>query len=243
MDYNAIAANYDAYRRGGGPYMQRLTDLARRYRAERVLELGAGTGNNTAAFRDAYPCRLTAVDLSARMLARAQEKSISAWWVQGAAEQLPIRAASQHYVFSVYMLHFMRDLAALFSECRRVLNRGGVAFVTASHDYIRRHPMNAYFPSFAAIDKARFPKVDAVAHALEETGFSAPRTQTFVDEARPIDHAYLAKVEGKFISTLSLLPADEYQAGVRRLRADIARRGRLNVDMAWESVVVWADVP
>jgi ubiquinone/menaquinone biosynthesis C-methylase UbiE len=222
--------------------MVRLAGLARRYHARRVLELGAGTGNNTAAFAEWHSCELTALDLSAEMLARARAKSIPAQWVRGAAERIPIRTASQHYIFSVYMLHYVRDYAALFSECRRVLAHGGLAFVTASHGYIERHPMNVYFPSFARIDKARFPEIDTLLLALKGAGFMAPRTETFVDGPRAIDHAYLRRVEGKFISTFSLLPPDEYEAGLERLRRDIAERGRLDAELAWESVVVWADV-
>ncbi len=241
-DYDKVADRYDRYRAGGGPYLQVLQALAQACSARRVLEIGAGTGNNTAAFLRAYPCMLIGLDKSWAMLSRAVHKDIPARWVQGDALHLPLKSASVDFVFGVLVLHHIPDLPGLAAECARVLKRGSAAFVTSPHDFIDRHPMNQYFPSFARIDKARFPSIEAVQTALKDAGFAETGAERAIADPIPIDRAYLEKVEHKFISTYDLIPPEEYASGLARLRADIEPHGCLNVSLRWECVTVWGRI-
>jgi ubiquinone/menaquinone biosynthesis C-methylase UbiE len=153
---------------------------------------------------------------------------------------MPLADGYADFVFGVYVLHHVVDLVALFGECARVLGQGCASFVTASHDYIDRHPMNPYFPSLAAIDKARIQPVEAVIAALEQCGFHHAASERFQELPRPIDEAYVERVAAKHISTYELLPPGEFEEGLARLRADVARTGRLDTPQAWESTLVWA---
>ena len=238
VDYDLISSRYDRHRGGGGPYLDRLVALASETSAKHVLEIGTGTGNNTQAFLDVYPCRLTGLEPSSGMLCQAKAKGIPARWLRASATHVPLADASVEFVFGVYVLHHLKDLDIVFREVARVLAEGFAAFVTAPTDFIERHPMNRYFPSFAKIDKARFQPVAEIRRALEGAGFSSVSVDRFVAPPRPIDGEYVARVAGKFISTYELLPADEFAEGLRRLEADVERAGRLDVDIVWESVTV-----
>ena len=239
VDYDKLADNYDKHRRGAGPYLERLVALAGACGAARVLEVGAGTGNNTLAFLDAYPCRLIALEPSRGMIDRGIAKRIRAHWLRASGLHIPITDRAVSFVYGVYVLHYIPNLDALFAECARVLDGGAAAFVTASRAFIDSHPMNRYFPSFAKIDRARFQPVDALTAALKRTGFADIGVERFAADPQPIGPEYVRKVASKFISTYALLPADEYAEGLRRLEADVAERGRLDVDVVWESVLVW----
>ena len=241
VDYDTLSHTYDDYRAGGGPYLRKLVELASEHRAAHVLEIGAGTGNNTQAFLAAHPCRLVGLDRSKGMLDRARGKGIAADWVQGDATQLPIGDGCVQFVFGVYVLHHLPDLDALFGECARVMRSGAAAFVTASWDFIDRHPMNAYFPSFARIDKARVQPIGVVEESLRNAGFAHVGVEHFVDVPRPIDANYVERIANKFISTYDLLPPEEFTQGLERLQADVVRKGRLDAPMQWESVVVWGE--
>lgn len=242
VDYNQLAKTYDSHRGGGGPYLDLVVSLARDSQARSVLEIGAGTGNNTAAFARQYPCSLTALERSSGMLAKGVEKGIAAHWLQGCAMAIPLADASVDFVFGCYVLHYIEPLAASFAECARILRRGAAAFVTAPIDFIERHPMNAYFPSFTAIDKARFQSLDAIRQAFESAGFRGVDSKRFVAEPRPIDSAHVERIANKFTSTYVLLPEDEFEAGLAHLRADIKAKGQLDKPLVWESLVVWAYV-
>ena len=242
IDYDTLANTYDNHRRGGGPYIDRLIALASDCNAQRVLELGAGTGNNTEAFLERHPCRtFCALERSRGMIEKGQAKALPVRWVRGDAESLPFAIDAADFIFSVYMLHHLPKLDRHMAECARVLARGCAAFVTTTHDFIRRHPMNAYFPSFARIDTGRFQDVPEVVAALHAAGFE--RVQSEVCRAVPvaINAAYVERVAGKFISTYALLPEAEFEAGLARLRADVAKHGKLPNFIAWESAIIWGN--
>ena len=240
LDYDQLAAGYDAHRRGSGPYFDALLALAKAASGTRVLEIGAGTGNNTAALLDAHSCRLTALEPSREMLQRGHAKKLSATWIRATGMALPFRRDTFHFLFGTYMLHHVPDLPAFFKECHRVLTpRGIAAFVTVPQEFIANHPMNDYFPSFAKIDLARFQPVPQAETALRAAGFHNIQSRNTIDQPRPIDYAYSEKIAGKFISTYDLLPPEEFAQGVRRLRADVSDQGALERPMAREATLAW----
>ena len=238
FDYNAIAEVYDAHRRGRGPFMPALVRPAQESKAKRVLELGSGTGNSARAFLEAYPCKLTGIDRAPRMLARARVKDIPARWVNANATGLPFADGSFDFVFGVLMLHLNVDVAPVLAECYRVLRRGRVAFVTAPHEFIRNHVLNRYFPSFAEIDLRRFQSEAVVSEALTAVGFIDIQIEITKRDPEPVDAAYVDKVANYFITTLRLIPEDEFAAGLESLRADVAEKGQLDEPMVWEAAVI-----
>jgi len=250
FDYDKAAAHYDLHRSGGGPYMPTLVRLAQEARARQILVLGAGTGNNTQAFSAAYAgyreraderlAPVVALERSAGMMARGREKGVDARWVRADATALPLGKGSMDFIFGVCVIHHIRDLTRLFCECYRVLRDGGVvAVVTSPHDYIKNHPMNAYFPSFARIDAARFQPISEVLDALNDAGFSNGEAYRDIAAPSPIDTGYAHRVAGKYLSTFALIPPEELEAGLKRLYNDLARNGGvLDGHIAWEPVTV-----
>lgn len=239
-DYDAVAPAYDRHRRPGGPFVPVLVGLAQACGARRVLEIGAGTGNSAAAFHSAYPCALRALDRSRAMLAEARTKIAGVPLICADAQALPLPDGCVDYIYGVLVLHHMPDLAKVLGECFRILDEGPAAFVTSSHDFIARHPMNAYFPSFAGVDQGRFPSRQELLEAFEQAGFSEVSFQTALAEPETIDGRYVEKVANRFISTYALLPPGEFEEGLARLRRDVSAKGRLEEPMIWESLIVWA---
>jgi len=239
VDYDEIAEDYDQHRRGKRPYIDTLAGLLDRCGGRRVLELGAGTGNSTEALHDTLPCEVTALEPSDGMICQARAKGVPARWVRGAGPAFPFADACFDFVFATYVLHHIHDLSGLLDECARVLERGCAAFLTAPASFIVAHPMNAYFPSFAKVDLARFQRIEAVEAGLRSAGFRAVGSAKHVAAPVPVDAAYVARVAGKFISTYALLPPEEFESGLRRLRADVAAKGELDTPVVWEAVMVW----
>jgi ubiquinone/menaquinone biosynthesis C-methylase UbiE len=240
IDYDTLADTYDEHRRGGGPYIDRLLSVARESSAQRILELGTGTGNNTGTFLSRHDCSaFFAFERSRGMLEKGRRKGLPVCWIRGDAESLPFSDASVDFIFSVYMLHHVSHLDCLMSECARVLAPGRAVFVTTTHDFIRRHPMNAYFPSFARIDTNRFQDVPEIVASMHAAGFDRVQSEICRAAPVPIDRRYVDKVAGQFISTYALLPSGEFETGLARLEADVAACGNLPCTIAWESAIIW----
>lgn len=243
FDYDRAAPAYDTHRRPGGLFLQPIVDHARRLNAQAVLEIGCGTASNTQAFLESHPCTLIGLDASRRMLEQARAKRVPARFVHGNGVQLPFAAASVDYVFGFMILQHVFDIDALFAECGRVLRDGGVGFATAPHGFIRTHPLNAYFPSFESIDLARFPSDERLRSALESADFVNVVYRNLRRAPEPIDAAYVQKVADKFISTYALVPPEEFEHGLARLRGDVRREGALATPMEWECLIVTAERP
>lgn len=105
---------------------ERLRRHLRRYAgAERVLDVGSGTGNVVEKLE--APGRV-AVDLSPEMLARIGEKAPPVSLVAGLAEALPLRDAAFDLVVTYSTLHHLADWSAL-AEMRRVARPGGIVLL------------------------------------------------------------------------------------------------------------------
>jgi ubiquinone/menaquinone biosynthesis C-methylase UbiE len=102
-----------------------------------VLDVGAGTGRHAVRVAQ-RGARVTAVDFSEEMLARARQK-IGAdrvrWLVHDVALPLPFEARSFDRVLSALVLEHIPvgDLASFFRDLGRVARDDGLIVVTAMH--------------------------------------------------------------------------------------------------------------
>ena len=104
-----------------------------------VLDVGAGTGRHAIRIAESG-ARVTAVDFSGEMLAKARQKPGAdqvRWLVHDVArhEALPFPADSFDRVLSALVLEHIPvdDLASFFRELGRVAREDGVIVVTAMH--------------------------------------------------------------------------------------------------------------
>ena len=227
IDYNRIAPGYDQYRREGVDLGH--PQMAERLKGrERILELGGGTGNLTLGLEKlgVRPDLLVVLEPAADMIRQARRKRAPGWWVQGAAPRLPFADGAFDAVVSAYVLHHIGEVETLFAETARVLTSDGVTVhITVPHGYIREHPLNRFFPRFAAIDLGRFPDEGRLREALERGGFEEVGLEEVSETPVAIDRGYLERVKHRFLSTFDLMSEAEFAAGVGALRAAVAAGG------------------
>ncbi len=118
-----------------------------RLHGRQVLELGCGTGKNTA-WLAAAAANVTALDFSAGMLARARER-VTAHNVDFITHDLrqiwPLRDESEDVVIGNLVLEHIEDLAAIFAEAARVLTSGGQLYFCELHPYRQLGAGQAHF--------------------------------------------------------------------------------------------------
>lgn len=131
------AENYERYfvPAIGGPVAEDLIEAAGLQTGERVLDVACGTGVVTrlAAERVGPSGTVAGLDVHPGMLAVARAATpagISINWYEASAEAMPLPDSSFDVVLCQMGLQFMPNKPAALREMRRVLDRGGRAYVT-----------------------------------------------------------------------------------------------------------------
>ena len=235
IDYDKIAGEYARNRRVHPAVLEDLARTSGIERTSRVLEVGCGTGNYSAALQAAAGCACWGIDPSEQMLARARERPEAVHWQLGRAEQLDFSPATFDLVFSVDVIHHLGDRPAYFREAWRVLRHSGrVCTVTDSAEIIcQRRPLAVYFPETVAVELARYPGIAELRVEMEQAGFhDIAETQVEFAYALGDIQAY----RDKAFSSLHLIPEETFRRGIARMEEDL-RAGPLPAVSRY--VLVW----
>jgi SAM-dependent methyltransferase len=217
--FDAIAARYDELRRDPDPGdVTRLVALAE-LAGRSVLDVGCGTGRLAAILSRDHGCRVTAVDASAEMVARARERGVPA--VQARAEALPFADGAFERATLTTVVHLL-DRPVALPQIRRVLAPGGrLAIGTVDPAGAPGFWLADLFPSFVAIDTGRFPDAATLTAELEAAGFRDVHWSGYARRLNYTRSQALERLRGRFASSLALLSDEEYRAGLARAEREL----------------------
>lgn len=228
VDYDFIATTYDQRyvadpMRGVSAALEALVHARH---AERVLEIGCGTGHWLGEL-EPHTRAICGLDLSSGMLAHARARIPQLRLVHGRGDRLPYAPASFDLVYCVNALHHLDDQRAAVSQSRRLLRPGGALAVIGAdpHSGRDRWFIYDYFPGVLALDLRRFPSTGTLVDWMLAAGFTRVERQVVHHIYDP--HVGRAVLQNHFLqksatSQLTLLSDEEYAAGLARLRADLA---------------------
>jgi malonyl-CoA O-methyltransferase len=168
--YDRWAASYDADRnatRDLDAEVLRASPLLVAVAGREVLELGCGTGKNTAWLAE-RAASVTALDFSEGMLARARTR-VAAPHVRfvrhDVREPWPLPDARVDVVVGNLVLEHVEALGPVFAEAARVLRPGGRLFLCELHPYRQWRGGQARFTDAATGESVR---VAAHVHAVSD---------------------------------------------------------------------------
>ena len=164
--YDAWSATYDDDANVTKELDARVTrETLGRLAAQCVLELGCGTGKNTAFLAERF-AHVTAVDFSNGMLARARAQVAAdnvAFVAADITARWPCNQASIDLATINLVLEHVADLPAIFQEAARVLRPDGHLFVC------ELHPFRQYLGSQARFERAgETTRIDAFLHHVSD---------------------------------------------------------------------------
>ena len=217
VDYSTVAAYYDKARPAPSDFwISRIVDMGKVGPESDVLDVGCGTGRFTVKIARSSGAGMFGLDSSIRMLkkALARDGGRKIGWCLGDARLLPFMDSSFDCIYMTMVIHHVESREAALAAILRSLRSGGrCVILTTSHSAIRAHTLR-HFPGVVAVDLRRFPSIPVLKNAMRKIGFKNVRSSVLKhDEGKISVKAYCCMVRGKYISTLSLLGQDEFEAG------------------------------
>ena len=222
--FASIATRYDELRTAsqlGTPHDRRLVELGDLH-GRRVLDVGCGTGRLLAVLTELFDAEGVGVDASAEMVDVARGRQLNgATFFVAPAEELPLADGSCERAVTTFAVHHF-DRGRAFAEVRRVVGPGGRFVIsTTDPDAFDRFWMAPLFPSYAAVERARFPDGATLAAELEAAGFADTLVERFeLERVFSREHA-LEKLRSRHASTFALIGDEEYAEGFERAEREL----------------------
>ena len=182
-----------------------------------VVNVGAGTGSYEPRDR-----KVVAIEPSPVMIAQRPPDAAPA--VIGVAEALPLADASVDAAMAVLSDHHWRDRAQGLREMRRVARRRAVIFQHDPQVGAEFWLVRDYLPTFARrLEGKRLQQLMRPLGDVEVRPVPIPHDchDGFLGAFWRRPHAYLDPAVRAGISVFALLPEEEVEAAVGRLRADL----------------------
>jgi len=216
IDYSRSVSEYARHRHAHPDVLRNLLMVSGVGRVSAVLEVGCGTGNYIVALESVARCPCWGIDPSAAMLSRARERSDNIIFQPGEAERLDFPTGSFDLVFSVDVVHHIKNRVQYFSEAHRVLKSGGRVCTVTDSEWIIRHrqPLAAYFPETVAVDLERYPRVAELRATMSRVGF-----EEIVENVVELSYQLtdIQAYRDKAFSCLRLIPEEAFRTGIAQM--------------------------
>ena len=184
-----------------------------------IVDVGAGTGQFTAAMSDWFGLGIVAVEPSTAMRAQIPRRP-DIRVVDGHAGALPLADDSADGAWLSLMIHHVADLEAAAREIRRVLRPGAPVLIRQGFPgRVDRVENVRWFPETARA-VASYPTVERTCRAFAAAGFTREALEQ-IPETYPTGLAdLLAQVDTlrQADTTMRTLTDEEFQEGKNRLR-------------------------
>lgn len=226
-NYDEVAATYDQrYERHAYPGVARAVLEFAGAPPQRVLEVGCGSGHWVALLLE-QGHRVTGLDASSGMLAKARTRAAAAALVKGYAEALPFASGSFERIIVVNALHHFSDARRALQEARRVLSGSGALLVIGLDPACDQDSwcIYDYFPGALERDRQRFATTSQLRESLADAGFGrchsyvAERIEQDVPATEALESGALAR---HTTSQLSELSDADYAAGLAAIQTAAA---------------------
>jgi ubiquinone/menaquinone biosynthesis C-methylase UbiE len=229
VNYDRIAARYDdryknAYKPKG--IASKLANLIQELKAEKVLEVGCGTGHWLELLED--KAKVFGIDLSSGMLRKAAARNGKFSLVNGDITALPFSAQSFDLVYCVNALHHFQNRSKFIGEAHKLLRPNGALTVIGLNPQTGqdRWFIYDYFPGTFETDLKRYPSAGTIVDWMICAGFNHIDWQIGERIMADRQGEEVLQLSKDFTSQLTLLSEEEYNIGKSRIETVLRESAR-----------------
>jgi ubiquinone/menaquinone biosynthesis C-methylase UbiE len=219
-DSTTIPAHYDAGRSLSPEMSARWMELVASHSSavRTIVDIGCGTGRFAFPLAAHFSAAVVGVDPSAKMLALTR-RDPSVHFVRGQGEHIPLRDRTVDLVFMSMAYHHFTRPSVVATECRRVLQPGGLVFVrTGVRERMASYPYAPFFPDAVPVGERRLPSASEICAVFGSAGFPHANVGDIVQQAAASWPDYASRIATGADSVLASLNQEQFQTGLRRLR-------------------------
>jgi ubiquinone/menaquinone biosynthesis C-methylase UbiE len=226
LHFGSLATRYDELRSGPSEEAIELLVHEGDLRGRHVLDVGCGTGRMAATLAERYGATVSGIDPSPEMLDIARDRAsrgIVALEL-GRAESIPFPDGHFDRALMQLVVHLV-DRPRALGELYRVLDTGGRLVISSVNPAsVDGFWLANLFPSYATIDRGRFPAPELLFAELETAGFFAV-CSTHIEEREVYERERaVGMLRGRFASSFALMSDDEYRSGLERAERELPER-------------------
>ena len=170
--FSKAATTYDSAAQLQRDISDRLWALLPAVQAQRVLDLGCGTGTGTVRLQQYFPqAQVLSLDIAPGMLQQVRKKHPGAVGVCADAEALPFKNDSLDIIFSSLAIQWCQAYPQLFAELYRVLAPGGSCVISTFRSGTLQELKTAWQAADAHVHVNAFADSAELREAAQQAGF------------------------------------------------------------------------
>jgi 2-polyprenyl-3-methyl-5-hydroxy-6-metoxy-1,4-benzoquinol methylase len=223
-DYESIASTFDKTRSLSDQNIQIWLNLIYadypRTSEVQVADLGCGTGRFTISLAYWFGYSTIGVDSSMAMLEKAKlkDRENRVKWINQDLENSAFMLEDLEVLFMSHVLHHLSSPGSFVSKCFDMLADGGSLYIRyGAIEQIRADVVHKFFPHTVALDEKRTPSVKTVEQWCRETGFKHVHSIRIKQRTFATVQERFDSIVGKSTSVLTLISAESFEDGLRRL--------------------------
>ncbi|MBI5043360.1 MAG: class I SAM-dependent methyltransferase [Nitrospirae bacterium] len=223
INYNEIAKDYLRYRSVSPTIIAHIIENTPASKIKKILEIGCGTADHLYCLHEQWNgCEAYGFDNSFQMINEGASKHPGLLLeVSDIENAFPYSDKFFDFVFSINVIHYVKDLMHCFNELNRVLDNDGIVLtVTDSEDDIRNRTMSKYFLESIEIELRRYPSMDSIIKEMKSAGFKDMQVK-HTEYKRLLTTEDLEKYKNKAYSALRLVSQECFNKGIKDMISDV----------------------
>jgi ubiquinone/menaquinone biosynthesis C-methylase UbiE len=202
-------------------WLDALAKYVNREEIKTIIDVGCGTGRFTKGLADKFSAKVYGIDPSCKMLTVAKQTIVSPMvaFIQGLAEDIPLREGLADMLFVSMVYHHIQDEIKAVCEFKRILRAGGFLCIrTSTTDSLDCYLYLRFFPEARQIDLSTLPSREEMVKFLRNNEFKLKAHAIIKQKFAENLNEYFEKISLRGLSDLAKITDDEFQEGLSRLK-------------------------